>query len=164
MKKGIKKPVAAAEITEKEKEAESVKKYLKGYKNAEHKAAAYKSETETEQQLLKTLLIDMPPRLQKINNDRIKQIEKHINALWQREKVEREKSKAFKSIIDAVPGAEGELLHKRYIDCLTWDEIAQQLYCSVSNVHYIHNRAINEAAEVIKAQGIDLNASSPDKS
>ena len=34
MKKGIIKP-AAAEITEKDKEAEAVKEYLKGYKRAE---------------------------------------------------------------------------------------------------------------------------------
>ena len=162
MKKGIIKP-AAAEITEKDKEAEAVKEYLKGYKRAESAAAACRNETETEQQLLKSLLIEMPPRLQKMNNDRIKDIERHINTLWQREKIEREKSKAVKSIIDAVPAAEGELLNKRYIDGLIWDDIAAALNYSITNTHRVHNKALHLAADIIKAQGIDLNESSPDK-
>jgi len=45
-------------------------------------------------------------------------------------------------IID-IPGIEGKVLYERYINLLTWEQIAEKLFYSYTGIFYAHNRALD---------------------
>ena len=45
--------------------------------------------------------------------------------------------------INSIPGIEGIVLYERYINMLTWEQIAEKLYYSNSGIFYAHSRALD---------------------
>lgn len=45
--------------------------------------------------------------------------------------------------INSIPGIEGIVLYERYINMLTWEQIAEKLYYSSSGIFYAHSRALD---------------------
>lgn len=162
MNKAITKPAAAAENIEKNSTAGAVKSYLKQYRKEARSAKAMLREYQEERRLLKEYIGSTPRRAwgtaeEKSKTEEMKRdIANGLNEWPERIRPALEKSAEIKRIIDAVPGTEGELLHKRYIDGLTWDKVAENLQYSITGVHAMHGRALNKAAEIMKAQGVDL--------
>ena len=54
----------------------------------------------------------------------------------------RTRQKVVNLIID-IPGIEGKVLYERYINLLTWEQIAEKLFYSYTGVFYAHNRALD---------------------
>ena len=52
-------------------------------------------------------------------------------------------------IID-IPDVEGKVLYERYINLLTWEQIAEQLHYSVRGIQYAHGRALLIVADRLK--------------
>ena len=52
-------------------------------------------------------------------------------------------------IID-IPDIEGKVLYERYINLLTWEQIAVQLHYSVRGIQYAHGRALLIVADRLK--------------
>ena len=48
--------------------------------------------------------------------------------------------------VEELEGAEREVATLRYIDGLTWEDIAEKVGYSVGNIHRIHNRALENVA------------------
>ena len=45
-------------------------------------------------------------------------------------------------IVD-IPGIEGKVLYERYINLLTWEQIAEKLFYSNTGIFYAHKRALD---------------------
>lgn len=45
--------------------------------------------------------------------------------------------------INSIPGIEGQVLYERYINMLTWEQIAEKLFYSSSGIFYAHGRALD---------------------
>ena len=54
----------------------------------------------------------------------------------------RTRQKVVNLIID-IPGIEGKVLYERYINLLTWEQIAEKLFYSYTGIFYAHNRALD---------------------
>ena len=52
------------------------------------------------------------------------------------------RDKVFAMIVD-IPGIEGKVLYERYINLLTWEQIAEKLYYSNTGIFYAHKRALD---------------------
>ena len=75
--------------------------------------------------------------------------DKAIDLVTAREHWAKAKMDAFRTrqevanlIID-IPDIEGKVLYERYINLLTWEQIAEKLYYSYTGVFYAHNRALD---------------------
>lgn len=147
---------------EKNSTATAVKSYLKQYRKEARSAKSMLREYHRERRLFKKYIEATPGRAwgtaeEKSKIEEMKRdIANRINEWPERIRPALEKSAEIKRIIDAVPGTEGELLHKRYIERMTWEKIAEAIGYSWSSTHDIHVRALNKAAEIMKAQGVDL--------
>ena len=53
-------------------------------------------------------------------------------------------------LIRSIDGIEGEVLYQKYINLLTWEQIADVLHYSVRGIQYAHGRALMTVAEKIK--------------
>lgn len=62
----------------------------------------------------------------------------------------REVSKTIEKVKDP---DQVQVLHKRYFEYLTWEQIACELHMSYRNVCYVHGRALQAVAELIYSQG-----------
>lgn len=74
---------------------------------------------------------------------------KAIKLAEARDKWQKAKDDAFEirqrvldMIID-IPDIEGKVLYERYINLLTWEQIADKLYYSYTGVFYAHGRALD---------------------
>ena len=75
--------------------------------------------------------------------------DKAIDLVTAREHWAKAKMDAFRTrqevanlIID-IPDIEGKVLYERYINLLTWEQIAEKLFYSYTGVFYAHNRALD---------------------
>lgn len=46
-------------------------------------------------------------------------------------------------MIIGIPDIEGKILYERYINLLTWEQIAEKLYYSYTGIFYAHKRALD---------------------
>ena len=51
------------------------------------------------------------------------------------------------TVINTVPGIEGDVLFGKYIELRKWEEIADALHFSVQHVYRIHGRALQIVSE-----------------
>lgn len=137
-------------------EATEIKDYLKRYESEKRRADSLKEEYLQLVQLYKELTTNAPRGWRPAEQEKLNRVATSINKLPERERAARKKCNEVKRIIDAVPGNEGDLLRKRYIECLTWDEIAARLCYSLTGVHTVHRRALLLARDLMKAQGVNL--------
>ena len=133
--------------------------FLERYRFYFRSANALREEFEEQTQQFEPLK-ELTLLLQKSEESKgeFKKIETGINKIVTQEKKARIKAETIKSVINAVPEEEGELLKLRYIEGKTWDSIANALYYSQATIHNMHRRALNKAAKIINAEGIDIEA------
>ena len=71
-----------------------------------------------------------------------------IDLVTAKEKWAQAKADAFQirqevvNLIIDIPGIEGKVLYERYINLLTWEQIAEKLFYSYTGIFYAHNRAL----------------------
>lgn len=64
-----------------------------------------------------------------------REINRDIDELVDKKAIAREK-------ISRVPGVQGTILEMRYLECMTWEEIAYRLSYSIRAVYKIHGQAL----------------------
>lgn len=75
--------------------------------------------------------------------------DKALDLVEAREKWAKAKRDAFnirQEVVDLIidiPDIEGKVLYERYINLLTWEQIAEKLYYSYTGIFYAHNRALD---------------------
>lgn len=75
--------------------------------------------------------------------------DKALKLVEAREKWAKAKRDAFsirQEVVDLIiniPDIEGKVLYERYINLLTWEQIAEKLYYSYTGVFYAHKRALD---------------------
>lgn len=132
----------------------NAKEFLRQYKDAMDYAARceleYQEAVENIDAIGSTLAGDGQPHGTGISR---KTENKAIDLVETRDKWAKAKQDAFATrqevvnmIID-IPDIEGQVLYERYINLLTWEQIAEKLYYSYTGIHYAHNRALNIVEE-----------------
>ena len=59
------------------------------------------------------------------------------------------------TVIDQVRGYEGQVLYERYVNLLTWEDVAEKLKYSQSNVFKLHRQALVEVELILMREGYD---------
>lgn len=135
----------------------TAKEYLRQYEELNRKAQRLKSEYETE--LLKidaigsTLSGDGQPHgsgvSRKTEDKAIRLADKALK--WKEAELDAiAKRQEIFEVIHSVEGIEGEVLYDKYINMMTWEEIAETLHYSVRGVQYAHGRALLIVASMIR--------------
>lgn len=130
--------------------AMKAKEFLKQYKIAMERTERYENEynlaVEEIDAIGSTLGTDGQPHGSGISR---KTEDKAIKLAEARDKWQKAKDDAFEirqrvldMIID-IPDIEGKVLYERYINLLTWEQIADKLYYSYTGVFYAHGRALD---------------------
>jgi DNA-directed RNA polymerase specialized sigma subunit len=126
------------------------KEFLKQYERAVDRASRYEAEyklaTEQIDAIGSTLSGDGQPHGTGISR---KTEDKAVRLTEIREKWKQAKDQAFEvrqrvlEVIIDIPDIEGKVLYERYINLLTWEQIAEKLYYSNSGIFYAHGRALD---------------------
>lgn len=64
-----------------------------------------------------------------------------------------EKRQEIFELIHDIDGIEGDILYERYINLLTWEQIAERLYYSDSGIYYAHQRALDIVERRLSSAG-----------
>ena len=128
----------------------TAEEYLKQYRELNRKAQRYKAEYQTELEKIDAIgstLAGEPgmPRgtgiSRKTEDKAIRLADKA--ARWINAELEAiEKRQEIFELIHDIDGIEGDILYERYINLLTWEQIAERLYYSDSGLYYAHQRAL----------------------
>ena len=132
----------------------TAKEYLKQYEYAARKAARCRQEYEDEMQCIDAVrsLSDndgMPHGTNISRPTEEKAIRLANTALkWKTAELEAlETKQRIFTVINTVPGIEGDVLFGKYIELRKWEEIADALHFSVQHVYRIHGRALQIVSE-----------------
>lgn len=128
----------------------TAEEYLKQYRELNRKAQRYKAEYQTELEKIDAIgstLAGEPgmPRgtgiSRKTEDKAIRLADKAVR--WINAELEAiEKRQEIFELIHDIDGIEGDILYERYINLLTWEQIAERLYYSDSGLYYAHQRAL----------------------
>ena len=123
---------------------------MKQYRELNRKAQRYKAEYQTELEKIDAIgstLAGEPgmPRgtgiSRKTEDKAIRLADKAVR--WINAELEAiEKRQEIFELIHDIDGIEGDILYERYINLLTWEQIAERLYYSDSGLYYAHQRAL----------------------
>lgn len=126
------------------------KDFLKQYKKAMDLVEKYENEyneaVENIDAIGSTLAGDGQPHGTGVSR---KTEDKAIDLVTAREKWAQAKLDAFnirQEVVDLIidiPDIEGKVLYERYINLLTWEQIAEKLFYSYTGIFYAHNRALD---------------------
>lgn len=126
------------------------KEFLKQYKEAMDLVVKYENEyneaVENIDAIGSTLSGDGQPHGTGISR---KTENKAIDLVTAKEKWAQAKLDAFRirqevvNLIIDIPSIEGKVLYERYINLLTWEQIAEKLFYSYTGIFYAHNRALD---------------------
>jgi len=126
------------------------KEFLKQYKEAMDLVVKYENEyneaVENIDAIGSTLSGDGQPHGTGVSK---KTENKAIDLVTAREQWAQAKLDAFRirqevvNLIIDIPGIEGKVLYERYINLLTWEQIAEKLFYSYTGIFYAHNRALD---------------------
>ena len=61
------------------------------------------------------------------------------------------KSAEVRSVIDRIPGIEGDVIRARHVEGLVWDDIADKLYYSYGGVFKAYHRGLKIVQDVLDA-------------
>ena len=56
------------------------------------------------------------------------------------------------TVINRIPGIEGDVLYGRYIELRRWDEIAEALHYSTQGIYRIHGRALQIVTDLLYSE------------
>lgn len=128
----------------------TAKQFLKQYEYAVDLVARYEAEYKLAEEeidaIRSTLAGDGQPHGSGVSK---KTENKAIKLSEARERWKRARDDAFEirqrvlNVIIDIPDIEGKILYERYINLLTWEQIAEKLYYSYSGLFYAHGRALN---------------------
>lgn len=128
----------------------TAKQFLKQYEYAVDLVARYEAEYKLAEEEIdaigSTLAGDGQPHGSGVSK---KTENKAIKLSEARERWKRARDDAFEirqrvlNVIIDIPDIEGKILYERYINLLTWEQIAEKLYYSYSGLFYAHGRALN---------------------
>ena len=126
------------------------KEFLKQYKEAMDLVVKYENEyneaVENIDAIGSTLSGDGQPHRTGVSK---KTEDTAIDLVTAREQWATAKLDAFRirqevvNLIIGIPGIEGKVLYERYINLLTWEQIAEKLFYSYTGIFYAHNRALD---------------------
>lgn len=126
------------------------KEFLKQYKEAMDLVVKYENEyneaVENIDAIGSTLAGDGQPHGTGVSK---KTENKAIDLVTAREQWAQAKLDAFRirqevvNLIIDIPGIEGKVLYERYVNLLTWEQIAEKLFYSYTGIFYAHNRALD---------------------
>lgn len=132
----------------------TAKQFLKQYEDANRRALRYKTEYESEQELIdnvrSTLGGDGMPHgsgvSRKVEDQAIRLNEKLLK--WKCAELDaiRVRQEVFEVIRD-ISGVEGDLLFEKYINLHRWEDICVLLNYSWNGIHKAHRRALRIVAE-----------------
>lgn len=128
----------------------TAKHFLKQYEYAVDLVARYEAEYRLAEEEIdaigSTLAGDGQPHgtgvSKKTENKAIKLSEARDKWKQARDDAFEIRQRVLNVIID-IPDIEGKILYERYINLLTWEQIAEKLYYSYSGLFYAHGRALN---------------------
>lgn len=127
----------------------NAKEFLRQYEYAVKRAAKYREMYETEQECIdairSTLGSDGMPHgsgVSRKTEDKAIKLAERAQA-WKEAELDALDARALVfNVIVEIDGIEGDVLYERYINLLTWEEIADKLTYSLRGVLYAHGRAL----------------------
>lgn len=138
----------------------TAKQFLKQYEYAVDLVARYEAEYRLAEEEIdaigSTLAGDGQPHgtgvSKKTENKAIKLSEARDKWKQARDDAFEIRQRVLNVIID-IPDIEGKILYERYINLLTWEQIAEKLYYSYSGLFYAHGRALEIVERRINGGG-----------
>lgn len=132
----------------------TAKEYLKQYEYAARRAERCRKEYEDEMQRIDAVRSvsdnDGMPHGSGISKPTEQKAIRLVNTALKWKTAELEaleiKQRIF-TVINTVPGIEGDVLFGKYIELRKWEEIADALHFSVQHVYRIHGRALQIVSE-----------------
>lgn len=117
------------------------KDLLQHYDDCVRRERRLKSEILWERDTIKSLDL-ISRQMTRQMKDKLTNIEKKIR-IYEEElvKVSDERQKIH-DLITEIPGLEGEVLTRRYIDGQIWEDICESMFYSWSYIHRLHKRAL----------------------
>lgn len=137
----------------------TAKEYLRQYEEAERRVKRIRKEYEEQQDMIDAIRsasdFDGMPRSRSGGKssveDKVLRLANKAAKLKEAELEAIELRQEVFDIINAVSGAEGEVLCERYINLKRWEEIAVDMNYSWSGIHKLHRSALHLVAEIISA-------------
>ena len=136
----------------------TAKEYLKQYENAEIRVRRLESEYEKEELMIdairssshyeETPVTRTGGKKSTVEDKVIRLAEKHAKLLDAKAQALEIRQTVFNTI-NAIPGAEGTVLFKKYIELKKWEVIAVEMNYSWGGIHQLHRRALHLVAEAI---------------
>lgn len=80
----------------------------------------------------------------KANTQLLEQKEKTENFIKTRLHIKYQEVEDIKELISCLPEKEKEIMELRYIECLSWEKIAEELFYSSQYVQRLHSKCIKE--------------------
>ena len=139
----------------------TAEEYLKQYRELNRKAQRYKAEYQTELEKIDAIgsTLAGEPGMPHGTGISRKTEDKAIRladkaARWINAELEAiEKRQEIFELIHDIDGIEGDILYERYINLLTWEQIAERLYYSGSGLYYAHQRALDIVERRLSSAG-----------
>lgn len=137
----------------------TAKEYLRQYEEAERRVKRLRKEYEEQQDMIDAIRsasdFDGMPRSRSGGKssveDKVLRLANKAAKLKEAELEAIELRQEVFDVINAVTGAEGEVLCERYINLKRWEEIAVDMNYSWSGIHKLHCSALHLVAEIISA-------------
>ena len=139
----------------------TAEEYLKQYRELNRKAQRYKAEYQTELEKIDAIgsTLAGEPGMphgtgisRKTEDKAIRLADKATR--WIGAELEAiEKRQEIFELIHDIDGIEGDILYERYINLLTWEQIAERLYYSGSGLYYAHQRALDIVERRLSSAG-----------
>lgn len=125
-----------------------VQTYLEQYDNARRKIAILHNEYEEEKKMIDSVL-SSPYFDRKFRDTSVVKSKVYIRKLKDLEQQQQKICDEVRAFIERIPGIKGEILHERYINCDTWEHIADKLFYSVKSIYRLHKLALEELQNVL---------------
>lgn len=131
------------------------KTFLMEYERADRRAKRCLEEYEDEAAMIKELardrsIIENQPGKEE-HKRRLASMIQHAGNVKAAAAEAAKKREEVRSIIDKVPGLEGDVIRARHIEGLTWDDIADKLYYSYAGIFKAYGRGLKIVQDMLNA-------------
>lgn len=130
------------------------KEFLIQYDNCEKRENRMKSEILWEKDHIEKLKLHSSIMTKKMKEDLSHIEERHLSLKKKLVEVSKQKKKVF-DLITSIPGIEGEVLRRRYIDGEIWEEICEGIHYSWVGAFSIHERALRMVQERLDQEDLE---------
>lgn len=127
----------------------NVQTYLEQFDISRRKARTLHKEYEEEMKIIQSI-VSSPYYDQLYRDDKGLMIAKaKARRLKDLEQNELKICDEVRAFIERIPDREGQILYERYINCDTWEHIADKLFYSVKSIYRIHKLTLEELQNVL---------------